>query len=167
MTDRSEVRAFGAWAFLLADGLFFGSLLFAYAYMRGRLLEYPDAPAQAIAEPLLPLLHVACLAAAAALHRWTRSLVAVFLALALALALLAAFWQASADQGLTPRVGRYGAIVYLATLLLALHAAGAMVAAGLHLIRGRRDAREAPLLGRFVTFLACVAAVVSGAVILW
>jgi heme/copper-type cytochrome/quinol oxidase subunit 3 len=143
VNDRQRVRAVGAWLLIGADALFWLTLLFIVGRVRGGTEGWPDVPPDAL--PSLPRF-AACLLAtglAALLPRGRPAMLAV------AAVFVILFWRAAYQVGLTPRVGRYGATLYVATALFGVHVAGALVAAALASLRGRK----APLLRRFLMFL--------------
>ena len=162
MNRREQTRSLGIWLLIGADALFVLTFVYIMAYdIRGRTPVWPDvATGTALAKPLLPLLSVAALLAAALLHRafGPRGAAAGLVA---ALGLLLAFLRSTHVTGLTWNVGAYGALVYVSALLLMAHAAAALAAA---VLAGMRKERRAPYLGRFLAVWTVLGAVVVTAV---
>ncbi len=154
---RQAARSVGIWILIGADALFWASLLFIYAMSRAGGAAWPDIIPGSVAGPGLPLLFAGGLVVAALVGR--RPALAFFALLA-SLSVLGYFWFRAAEQGLTPRAGRYGLVVYLTTMLLGIHALGGMVAAGIRL-GGEQPSRY---LRRFLAALAVIAVVTVVAV---
>ncbi|MHC4958213.1 MAG: hypothetical protein ACYTGN_07540 [Planctomycetota bacterium] len=133
----------GAWLFLGADALFWLTLLFIIGRVRGGTVGWPDVPPEAL--PKLPWFAV-CLLLTGVAAMLPRGRPVALAAAAIAIVL---FWRTCYQHGLTPYVGRYGATLYVATVLFGAHVAAALVAASLVALRRTRG----PLLRRFLMFL--------------
>ena len=149
-------RSVGIWLLIGADALFTLTFVYILSYgIRGQSTRWPDVAEETVlAQPLLPLLSVGAVLAAALLHRvfGPRGAAA---GLVVALGLLLTFLRTTHAGGLTWNVGAYGAVVYLAAFVLMAHAAAALVGAVLAWMQKRR----APYLGRFLAVWTVLSAV--------
>ena len=162
MSERRSVQGFGVGVAIGVDALFWGALLYLYVFARrGMTEDWPDIVASAVASPVLPLVAVALVGNAAAFAR--KKLALTFLSLLASLLVLGLFWHGATGNGLTPKAGRYGNVVYLTTALLAAHIAGAWILAGTHIVRHT----PAPHLGRFLAFLTGAGCLVVLLVFVW
>jgi len=161
-----STRAFGAALLLLADFLFYGTLLFIYAFTRMHASAWPDVDAALRPPATLPLLAAGAAVLAALLHRARRPLPLSFAGTATALVILLLFWQGAAARGLMPGTGRYGAAVWGLTALWALHLFGGLVGTGAMILR-KRTAPGTPLLGRYLAAQAAAGVLLAGMVFLW